>query len=114
MIQSELVEMLPASSWNITTSIAIANMFSSERANSPFHANPIIWSTRSLGQVARIHSSTNTTTNVLTINQICPGMGEKPFVPPRNRVTIIIAFMIGAMNSARNSSANLMPLYSVL
>ena len=45
-------------------------------------------------------------------------MGGKPpvrlLVPPRKRVTIIIALMMGAMNSARNSRANLMPLYSVL
>ena len=94
--------------------MATAKMFTRDSANSPFHANPIIWSTRSLGHVALTHSSANTTKKVLRTNHTWPGMGSKPCVPPRKRVVMIIALIIGAMNSARNSSANLIPLYSVL
>ena len=84
------------------------------RPNSGFHANPMIWSTRSLGHVALNHSRTNITTNIFNTNHACPGTGSKPFVPPRNNVVTTAAVIIGAINSAKNRIANLIPLNSVL
>ena len=80
---------------------------------SPFHAKAMIWSTRSLGQVALNQTRKHTTAIDLATNQTCPGMGSKPFVPPRNRAVAMTAVAIGARNSASWKTANFMPLYSV-
>ena len=81
---------------------------------SPFHAKAMIWSTLRRGQVALNHSSTKITRNIFSANHACPGIGSKPFVPPRKRVATTAAVTMGAMNSARNRMANLIPLNSVL
>ena len=43
-----------------------------------------------------------------------PGRKSNPLDPPKNKVVTTAAVTIGAINSARNNTANLIPLYSVL
>src|SRR5215470_9866006 len=59
------------------TAAAVTKRLSSETGSSHFQANPISWSTRTRGNVARIQMKVNTNPNVFSINQSNPTTQSK-------------------------------------